>query len=53
MDECFAMMTNGAYRLIMRVVQEAVYGGPLDKESPVIKDLYKFLESKDCRLIMI
>lgn len=44
-------MNTAAFRLIMRVVQEAVYGDPLDKNSTEIKDLYDFLESQSCMLV--
>lgn len=49
--ESFALMNTAAFRLIMRVVQEAVYGDPLDKNSTEIKDLYDFLESQSCMLV--
>lgn len=45
-----AIVNAAAFRLIMRVVNEAVYGAPLDRESQVVKDLYDFMESDKCRL---
>ena len=50
-EECFALMNTAAFRLIMRVVQEAVYGEPLNRNSTQIKDLYDFLESQCCMLV--
>lgn len=50
-ESSFALMNTAAFRLIMRVVQEAVYGDPLDKNSTEIKDLYDFLESQSCMLV--
>lgn len=50
-QESFALMNTAAFRMIMRVVQEAVYGDPLDRNSTEIKDLYDFLESQSCMLV--
>lgn len=50
LDKGRAIVNAAAFRLIMRVVNEAAYGGPLDRESPVIKDLYDFMESDKCRI---
>lgn len=50
-EESFALMNTAAFRLIMRVIQEAVYGDPLDRNSTEIKDLYDFLESQSCMLV--
>lgn len=50
-EESFALMNTAAFRLIMRVVQAAVYGGPLDRNSSEIKGLYDFLESRSCMLV--
>ena len=49
-EESIAVMNSAAFRLIMRVVEEAVYGGPLDRNSTEIKDLYDFMESDNCRI---
>lgn len=51
-EESFAVMNTAAFRLVMRVVQEAVYGDPLDRNSTEIKDLYDFLESDKCKLMI-
>lgn len=48
--ECFALMNMAAFRLFMRVIQKAVYEGPLDKNSTEIKEMYDFLESTNCTL---
>lgn len=50
-QESFAIMNAAAYRLLMRVVQKAVYGDPLDRSTTEIKDLYDFLESTSCMLV--
>lgn len=50
LDEGRAIVNAAAFRLIMKVVQEAVYGEPLNRESPVIKDLYDFMESDKCSI---
>ena len=49
-DNSRAIVNSAAFRLIMKVVQEAVYGEPLTGESPVIKDLYDFMESDKCHI---
>lgn len=50
LDKGRAIVNAAAFRLIMRVVNEAVYGAPLDRESQVVKDLYDFMESDKCRI---
>lgn len=50
LDKGRAIVNAAAYRLIMKVVQEAVYGEPLNRESQVIKDLYDFMESDKCSI---
>jgi hypothetical protein len=50
LDEGRAIVNAAAFRLIMRVVNEAVYGAPLDRESQVVKELYDFMESDKCRI---
>ena len=50
LDKGRAIVNAAAFRLIMKVVQEAVYGEPLNRESPVIKDLYEFMESDKCQI---
>lgn len=50
LDEGRAIVNAAAFRLIMKVVQEAVYGEPLNRESQVVKDLYDFMESDQFRI---
>lgn len=50
LDKGRAIVNAAAYRLIMRVVNDTMYGAFLDRESPAVKDLYDFMVSDKCRI---
>ena len=49
-DKGRAIVNGAAFRFIMSVVEDAVYGQPLTSDSPSIKSLYEFLESDRCKI---